>query len=195
MKRIVFAVSGLFLLLGIAFGNLGYWLSTPASEPIKADLIVALGGDSGERGQMAAMLYNAGYANKILLTGMQGGPDAIQRHYLHWRSQFLFKQGIPAEALMFDDQATNTHQEAISIAALLQTHHWENALIVSDPPHLRRLDYSLKPVFGKAGLHYRLIQSHAPTWHPNRWWQDEKWAQFCVTEVVKLVYYAFAYCH
>ena len=84
-------------------------------------------------------------------------------------------------------------QEAINIAALLQTHHWQSALVVSDLPHMRRLDYSLQPVFEKAGLHYRLIQSYAPTWHADRWWQDEKWAQFCVMEVVKLVYYGLVY--
>ena len=72
---------------------------------------------------------------------MEGGPVAIQRHYLHWRSQYLLEQGVLADALLFDNQASNTHQEAINIAALMQTHHWQNVLVISDPPHLRRLDY------------------------------------------------------
>lgn len=59
--------------------NLGYWLSASANEPIQVDLIVALG--SGERDQMAAVLYNAGYAKKILLTGMGVGSIAGQSHY------------------------------------------------------------------------------------------------------------------
>ena len=64
--KVSFLVIGLlFIFLGIAFSNLGYWLSAPASEPIKADLIVALGGDAGERGQMAALLFKAGYAKKF----------------------------------------------------------------------------------------------------------------------------------
>jgi len=66
-------------------------------------------------------------------------------------------------------------------------------LVVSDPPHISRLDYCLQPVFKKAGLSYQLIQSTAPTWHADRWWQDKRWLQFCVSEVVKLVYYALAY--
>ncbi len=41
--------SFLLLLVVIAFINLGYWLSAPANEPIQADLIVALGGGTGER--------------------------------------------------------------------------------------------------------------------------------------------------
>ena len=193
MIRNIIGISLLILLVGITFTDLGYWLSAPASEPIKSDLIVALGGDSGERGQMAVALYKAGYAKKILLTGMEGGADATRRHYLHWRSHFLLAQGVPAEALIFDDQAMSTHQEAINIAALLQAHHWHRALVISDPPHMRRLDYCLQPVFEKAGLSYLLIQSYAPTWHADRWWQNKRWSQFCVREVLKLIYYALAF--
>ncbi|MFA5921265.1 MAG: YdcF family protein [Methylococcaceae bacterium] len=193
MKCIYAAISFLLFLVVIAFINLGYWLSAPANEPIQADLIVALGGGTGERDQMAAELYKAGHAKKILLTGMGVSSNAGQSYYQSPRSLFLLKQGIPSEALIFDGLSTNTHQEAFNTAALLVAYNWQSALVVSDPPHIRRLDYCLQPVFKKAGLSYQLIQSTAPTWHADRWWQDKKWLQFCVSEVVKLVYYALAY--
>jgi uncharacterized SAM-binding protein YcdF (DUF218 family) len=186
-----FAVIGFLLLIAIAFINLGYWLSAPASEPVRADLIVTLGGGTGERDQMAAVLYKAGYAKKILLTGMSG--IAEQGYYQSPRSLFFLKQGIPSEALMFDGLSINTHQETFNTAALLSARHWQSVLVVSDPPHIRRLDFCLQPVFKKAGLSYQLIQSTATTWHADRWWQDRKWLQFCLSEVVKLVYYALAY--
>jgi len=187
------AVIGFLLLIVSAFINLGYWLSAPANEPVQADLIVTLGGGTGGRDQMAAVLYNAGYAKKILLTGMGVSSNAGQSYYQSPRSLFLLKQGIPAEALIFDGQSINTHQEAFNTAALLKVHHWQSALVVSDPPHIRRVGFCLQPVFEKAGLSFQLIQSTAPTWHAGRWWQDKKWAQFCVREVVKLIYYALAY--
>ena len=96
MKRNFYVISFLSLLIAIAFINLGYWLSAPASEPVQADLIVTLGGGTGERDQMAAVLYKAGYAKKILLTGMGG--FAKQGYYQSPRSLFFLKQGIPAEA-------------------------------------------------------------------------------------------------
>ena len=192
--KLTLAVTGtLFLLLAIIFLNLGHWLSAPASAPIPADLIVSLGGDGGERGQMAATLYKAGYAKKILLTGMGGCSNITGDCYQHKRSLFLLNQGIATKTLIFDEQATSTHQEVINIAALLRANHWVSVLIVSDPPHMLRLDYALRPVFKKAGLHSQLIKSDAPTWHADRWWQDERWAQFCAMEVVKLIYYALAY--
>jgi uncharacterized SAM-binding protein YcdF (DUF218 family) len=191
MKRILFVISFLLLLAGFVFINLGYWLSAPASEPVQANLIVTLGGGTGERDQMAAVLYKAGYANRILLTGMGGISE--QSYYQSPRSLFLLKQGVPAEALIFDGQSTNTYQEAINTTALLNAHHWHSTLVVSDPPHIRRLNYCLQPVFKKAGLSYQLIQSYAPTWHAERWWQNKRWSRFCVREVVKLIYYALAY--
>jgi len=41
------------------------------------------------------------------------------------------------------NQPTNTYQEAINTAALLSANYWHSALVVSDPPHMRRLDYCL----------------------------------------------------
>ena len=192
--KLTLAITGtLFLSIAIVCLNLGHWLSAPANEPVKADLIVTLGGGSGERDQMAADLYKAGYAKKILLTGLGGIVDSGQSFYQSSSSLFLIKQGVPAEALLFDGLSVNTHQEALNLAALLTAHHWHSALVVSDPPHLRRINFCLQPVFKKAGLSYRLISSTVPTWQADRWWQEERWRQFCLNEVVKLFFYAVVY--
>ena len=192
--KLTLAVTGtLLLLVALIFLNLGNWLSQPVNGPVKADLIVTLGGGDEERDQMAADLYKAGYAPKILLTGMFPSLRAGQNYYQSSRSLFLLKQGVPAEALLFDGYSINTHQETLSIAALLTVHHWHSALVVSDPPHLRRLDFCLSAVFKKAGLSYRLIPSSVPTWQADRWWQEERWRQFCLSEVGKLVFYAVVY--
>ncbi len=192
--KLTLSVTGILLLLvAIIFLNLGQWLSAPANDPVKVDLIVALGGGSGERDQMAVDLYRAGYAKNILLTGMYLSLHAGQSYYQSPRTLFFLKQGIPAEALLFDRLSVNTHQETLNLAALLIAHHWHSALVVSDPPHLRRLDFCLSAVFKKAGLSYRLIPSTVPTWHADRWWQEERWRQFCLNEVVKLIFYAVIY--
>jgi uncharacterized SAM-binding protein YcdF (DUF218 family) len=183
----------LLLLIGILFLNLGHWLSSPANTPVKADLIATLGGGIGERDQMAVDLYKAGYAKKILLTGMGGIVNSGKGYYKSPRSLFLLKQGIPPEALLFDELSTNTYQESFNIAALLTVHHWHNVLVVSDPPHLRRINFCLQPVFKNAGLSYRVIQSTTPTWQADRWWQDKRWRQFCLNEIVKLFFYALVY--
>jgi hypothetical protein len=76
---------------------------------------------------------------------------------------------------------------------VLTAQHWHSALVVTDPPHIRRVGFCLYPLFKKAGLSYWLIQSDAPTWHANRWWQDDRWRGFSLLEVVKLIFYAVVY--
>jgi uncharacterized SAM-binding protein YcdF (DUF218 family) len=181
------------LLIAIALFNLGNWLSEPANKPAQADLIVALGGGNGERDQMAARLYKAGYADKILITGMGRSSKAGLSYYQYPRSLFFLMQGIPDEALMFDGLAINTHQETINLAALMTTQHWRSVLIVSDPPHIHRIDYCLETLFNNKGLSYRLITSDIPSWHTGRWWHEPRWLFFCVSEAIKLVYYAVVY--
>ena len=187
------AICSILLLIAIALFNLGNWLSGPANKPVQADLIVALGGGNGERDQMAARLYKEGYADKILITGMRRNSKAGLSYYQYPRSLFFLMQGIPNEALMFDGLSINTHQETINIAALLTAQHWRSVLVVSDPPHIQRINYCLEALFKHNGLSYRLIPSDIPSWHTGRWWQEPRWLFFCVSEVIKLVYYALVY--
>ena len=187
MKLTLTVTGTLLLLLAILFVNLGHWLSEPVNKPVKTDLIVTLGGGGIERDQMAADLYKAGYAKKILLTGMGKIVNSSQHYYEYPRSLFFLKQGIPAEALLFDGLSINTHQEAINIAIVLTAHHWHSALVVTDPPHIRRVAFCLSSVF-KNNFSYSLIQSNVPTWHADRWWQDERWRRFSLDEVLKLIF-------
>ena len=192
MRRFL-AISSFLLLLVFALFSLGNWLSEPANKPVQADLIVALGGGARERDQMAARLYKAGYADKILITGMGYSLKAGLNYYQHPRSLFFLMQGIPDEALMFDGLAINTHQESINIAALLKAQHWRSVLVVSDPRHIQRINYCLETLFNNKGLSYRLISTDIRSWHAGRWWQEPRWLFFCVIEAIKLVYYALVY--
>ena len=80
--KLTLAVTGtLLLFFALIFLNLGNWLSQPVNAPVKADLIVTLGGGDEERDKMAAALYKAGYAPKILLTGMFPSLRAGQSYY------------------------------------------------------------------------------------------------------------------
>jgi hypothetical protein len=47
--------------------------------------------------------------------------------------------------------------------------------------------------FEGSGKEYRLIAARMEGWNANRWWQEEKSAQYVLTEVIKLAYYQFAH--
>ena len=97
------------------------------------------------------------------------------------------------EELLFDDQSENSHQEANNTVLLMKSRLWKTALVISDPPHLRRLDMVWGPACARHGLEYRLIATKPPTWNASGWWHDKLWAKFVGMELLKLAYYAVVY--
>jgi uncharacterized SAM-binding protein YcdF (DUF218 family) len=175
------------------FFQVGYLLESPAQQPEKADIIVPLGGGSSSRVHKAAELYEQGFAPNVLLTDIRGGDANGSSHSSDWRIRFLLEHGVQDNMLTFDALSTNSWEEAVNTLHLMRERNWMRVLVVSDPPHLRRLDWAWDKVFEGSGKEYRLIASSLEDWDPGRWWQDENSARFVVMEVTKLAYYQVAH--
>jgi uncharacterized SAM-binding protein YcdF (DUF218 family) len=181
---------GCFVLLILLFRHAGWYLSGPADTPVKADVIVALGGGAGARIVQARRLYAEGYAPRVLLTGLESGATETRQTYLNWRVTFLIEKGMPREAIFFDLESRNTWEEAANTRLLMEKLGLRTALVVSDPPHIRRLAWVWSKVFVGSGLEYRLVASSLADWDPGHWWRHEPSAQFVLMELIKLCYYA-----
>ena len=196
-RRLVFWGVGV-LVLCVAAGTIaclqvGYFLEAPSQQPEKADLIVPLGGGSSNRVYKAAELYEQGLAPNVLLIGA-GGHDANTRpHSSDWRIRFLLEHGVPDNMLVFDATSTSSWEEAVNTLRLMRERHWLRVLVVSDPPHLRRLAWAWGKVFEGSGKEYRLIVAPLESWDPGRWWQNISSARYVVLETNKLAYYHVAH--
>jgi uncharacterized SAM-binding protein YcdF (DUF218 family) len=177
----------------IAFSQVGYFLEAPAQQPEKADLIVPLGGGGSSRVHKAAELYAQGFAPNVLLTDLRGGNANANSHSSDSRIQFLLEHGVPDNKLVFDANSTTSWEEAVNTLRLMREKNWRRVLVVSDPPHLRRLDWAWGKVFEGSGKEYRLIAAPLEGWDAGRWWQNDASARFVVTEVTKLTYYQVAH--
>lgn len=179
----------------LVFGvrSLGVWMAGGAAAPERADLIVALGGDDGHRIKKSAELFLAGFASAVLITGLEGSPALERAYYLNWRAKVLADAGVSADRLMIDSTALNSFQEAGATLALLQARGWDKALVVSDPPHMRRLDWVWGKVFAGSGKSYVLVASEPAWWDAAHWWRSEKAGQFVLTELIKTGYYVIKY--
>ncbi len=178
----------------VVFSQVGSFLEAPAQSPEHADLIVALGGGSGTaRVEKSFELYAQGFAPTILLTGVEGGPANAHSPSGDWRIRYLAEHGVPEHMLVLDAHATNSWEEAVNTFRLMREQQWQRVLVVSDPPHLRRVDWAWGKVFKGSGKDYRLITAPLDDWDPGRWWQNDKSARFVVTEVTKLAYYYVAH--
>lgn len=65
--------------------------------------------------------------------------------------------------------------------------------VVSDPFHMRRLDWIWARVFAGSGLRYSLVASSPEYWKPNGWWRDERSGGAVIMEYIKLAYYVAKY--
>jgi uncharacterized SAM-binding protein YcdF (DUF218 family) len=188
---VIFAVGAIVAVAG--FWHAGSFLSAPTGIPLPADCIVALGGDSGDRIVKVLELYRHGLAPVILLTGVEDSPAGAKTAYLTWRAEYLVKAGVPTAALLYDVRSANSMEEAINTLALARARGWKRVMVVSDPPHMRRLSLAWSKAFRGAEPAYTLVASDPPWWRERAWWQSERAAQYIITEYIKIGYYLARY--
>ena len=171
--------------------GLGSWLAAPTADPIAADAVIVLGGDGGNgRAAKAGELFRAGFAGQVVLTGGNGKPDTVADGKADPRVKFLAGMGVPTSLLLFDSTSRNSWEEAVNTGQLMDEKGWRRVLVVSDPPHLRRLQLAWGHALRDDGQQFVLVASHADWWHPDTWWQDDRSARFVGREILGLLYYA-----
>ena len=186
---IVFALPVLAL---IVYLRLGSWLAAPAAEPMVADAVVVLGGDGGSgRAARAGELFRAGFVRQVVLTGGNGKPGAALDAQADPRVKLLIGMGVPASALLFDGASRNSWEEAHRGRQMMDEKGWRRVLVVSDPPHLRRLQLAWWHALTvtESGQQFVLVASEADWWHPDTWWRDKRSAHFAGRELMGLGYY------
>jgi uncharacterized SAM-binding protein YcdF (DUF218 family) len=178
--------------LALAFLGAGHFLESPGQAPVKADLIFALGGDNGARADRVLELYRKGLAPKVLL-GAEGAHSKTRAAYLSWRARYLMDEGIPDKALLYDRSSVSSWDEAVITLALMRAMKLDRVLVVSDPPHMRRLSWVWGKVFAGSGKQFTLVTSDMEAWDAGHWWRTSPNAQFVFAEYIKLGYYFIQY--
>ncbi len=176
-------------LIAAFFFGAGYYLQAPAREPVAADLLVALGGDNGARAVRVLELYQKGFGPKVLLTGPEGAHSKVLPVHQLWRGTYLIQEGIPEKAILYDSKSRNSWEEAVNTLKLMREQKMERVLVVSDPPHLRRLAWVWGKVFRDSGKSFVLVASDDEEWDAEHWWRTSGNAQYVFAEYIKLAYY------
>ena len=92
-------------------------------------------------------LYKQGLAPILVLSG-PGRRDGTPRSEAEQRSALAQAMGVPLEAILTEDTANTTREEAVRISRLLMHRGLRKILLVTDSLHLRRA----KLVFETNGL-------------------------------------------
>lgn len=89
-----------------------------------------------QRLRHAVELYRKGLAPKLILTGGFGpGADFAESEV---GARFVKALGIPEADLLLEKRSKTTHENLVEAKALMAEHGIADAVIVSDPLHLRR---------------------------------------------------------
>lgn len=176
-----------FLLINIA----GFLI---VSDPLaRTDIIVALTG-SDERVRYAVALFQQGLSPRLAFTGGNDKPLLSKWGYSDIAEAYAVKQGVPEDAIFKISSIGGTYEEAVQIRKFLKEHGLQSAIIVSSPPHMRRVQMIFHSVIGPQ---VRLILAAVPLessyFDLQHWWRDKESLQSVVMEYLKLPYYYFKY--
>jgi uncharacterized SAM-binding protein YcdF (DUF218 family) len=129
--RIVLALVVLFLVLAAFAFLLPQKILCVDTGPVKADVIVILGGGTGshERPERAAELFKDNDAARIIVSG--AGDDEINRG-------ILIASGVPAGAIQLESKSRTTRENAEFTINLLRTESAHRVILVTSWYHSRR---------------------------------------------------------
>ena len=145
--------------LWIAFGLMlaaavHFYGQTDHARP--ADVIIFLGGGMERNNQPGpsmirradhtADLWYQGIAPFVICTG--GTPGWATRSEADGCSQLLQTRGIPSAAIVLENQARSTEENAVFSRQIMESRGWRTAVLVSDSYHLLRAHW----IFAAAGI-------------------------------------------
>lgn len=180
------------LILLVAIGSIAFLLAGAGEylvvdqPPASADVIVVFSGDRGSRMEKAAELFRQGYAPKVLISGGEVYDGLIISRIM---KEHGIRLGIPDNAILLEEEADSTFQNAAYTAAILEKHQMDQVLVVTSDFHTRRTQWALKHEYAPVGIHYLIIAADDPEFNPSHWWSNNKSAMNTMKEYIKLAGY------
>jgi uncharacterized SAM-binding protein YcdF (DUF218 family) len=108
------------------------------------------------RTDQAAKLWEQGIADRIICSG--GFGLNRERSEADGCAELLRGHGIPAEAILLEEQSRSTEENAIYTGEVMTENGWQTAVLVSDGYHLLRATW----IFSRQGISHSTSPAEAP---------------------------------
>lgn len=174
------------------FRDVGQWLVV--EDPLShAGAIVVLSGGMPYRAEEAARLYRGGYAPQVWLTQPLGTEEDVATLGVEYRGEEFYNQqilehlAVPAAAIrILSPPIINTADEVRAIAAEMRVEGMPQVIIVTSPPHTRRVHALWKRL---AGENVSCIIRAAPEdpYDAAHWWRDTHDINIVMHELLGLI--------
>ncbi len=195
---VIAALLGAILYEGrkVVLPPLAHWLDV-GSMPEQVDFVVTLPGGEEHRPFVAAALFNAGLARKVLVPATVLGPDAedgiavpaheVIRRVLRYRK-------VPDDSIVLLQGASGSTAGDIELVArYLEDFRDAKLAFVTNGYHTRRARLAVRAGLGVAAGRAIMVSAPNPDFDTDRWWETERGFRTITTEYVKLVAYWLVY--
>jgi uncharacterized SAM-binding protein YcdF (DUF218 family) len=145
VKRLA-SFAAIVALVGLGWASWAAWRESETDNARHADAIVVLGA-AEYRGKPSPVLrarldhaldlYRRGFAPKILTTGGSGENSRFTE--AETARDYLVKNGVPAENVLFEAEGTSTHQSVAAAAEILRRLGASTCIVVTDGYHVFRV--------------------------------------------------------
>ncbi|QUL53897.1 YdcF family protein [Paenibacillus tritici] len=173
------------LLMVVLFLCAGRFLPLSQS-PRPADAIIVLSGGGG-RVEQGVQLFEQGYAPQLLLSNAKegAGPAGDMR-------ETALSLGIPEDAILAEDAAQSTYQNAQFTLPIMQQQGFKSAIVVSSDFHMRRVKFIFDHVYKNSGIELTYIGADSG-YNAKTWWSDRYSRETIFNEYTKMIGNALGY--
>jgi uncharacterized SAM-binding protein YcdF (DUF218 family) len=166
LLRILLVLLGVWLVVCLVIAGVvhSYGL-TDRAQP--ADVIIVLGSGLNRnltpgpslraRSERAAELWHQRYAPMIICSGGYAAQWAT-RSEADGCAEVLRDNGVPADAIILEEQSRSTEENAAYSHMIMREHGWDTALVVSDGYHLLRATW----IFTQEGMTFTTSPTTTP---------------------------------
>lgn len=176
----------------LAFRGVGRWLVCENSLR-SADTIVVLSGGLPWRAEEAANIFRLGDAHEVWITRADSPADELAAMGIQYfgedcfSRQVLIHNGVPdADIRVLPEPIVNTQQEVAEIARELRREGKTSVIIVTSPPHTRRVRALWRKLVGSNPTAIIRAAPQAP-YDADHWWRNTRDTYAVIRELMGLI--------
>lgn len=176
----------------IAFRGIGRWLVV--EDPLnRADAIVVLSGGLPDRALEAAKVFRQGMAPQVWLTHPANPAAELGKMGISFEGEegysraVLLHEGVPESAVrILTPEIVNTEDEERAIIAEMQSTKAARVIIVTSPPHTRRVR-ALWRRLAPPDLALTVRSASEDDYDANHWWRTTRDSLSVMREIMGLL--------
>lgn len=186
LKRIPWPLKivGGLLLLYILLAAVGAVLIV--ADPVeKVNAVVVLSGDDGDRLDLALYMLEKDFVSNLVLTRTSNTANSMLRDE-------AIAGGFNGDRIYLTaDRVGDTVEEAQAVLALVETKHWSDLMVVTDPYHSLRTRLIFRDVFAGSGVTIRVRPVAGHWFRSTTWFFHIQGWRMTGLEVAKVMAYLF----